>query len=594
MVALLPRPHIIRYPAIPFHGHLHHPPLLQRREFGRVIVEGWLFHESAKIRRVAATVDLQAWQYLQQEGSLPYVAGLFPQFPQAVASRIHGPIDVPSQLLQPLSVRVYAELEDGSWHLCHAERTHLYGDEQAKAPYAPFSRVLFARSAWALRKACIESGFAIPLNHWFLRALREVWHEYQTRAPRRLSAAFEAPAEIAAANAKPPAKVTLITHNLNFEGAPLFLLEYAEHLSRNGVKLSVTSAAEGPLRSRFEAVGASVTIVDTAPLLKSDDSRALRENSRALARGIDLTDADLVIANTLSAYWGIHLAHAAGRPSLFYIHESTTPENFYFGYMSPATLPVVKETFALASHVSFLTDATRRYYHPDLIRANHSINPGWIDLGQADRYRARNPRVELRKRLGLSPETKLIINVGTVCNRKGQHIFVRAVDLLWRRAPALANQCEFWMIGGRDSAYDGAINDLLLQLKRDNVRVVREASEPYAYYGAADLFVCSSYEESFPRVVLEAMAFSLPIVSTDVHGIPEMTRHEREALLVPAGDSAALADAMLQALSKVDLAKSLAREARQRVAEKYDAATLLPHHFKLASMVAARTATSRL
>src|SRR6185312_7855391 len=99
------------------------------------------------------------------------------------------------------------------------------------------------------------------------------------------------------------------------------------------------------LRSRFEAIGASVATVDIVPLLKSDDSRALRQNIRTLAGEIDLTEADLVIANTLSAYWGIHLAHAIGRPSLLYIHESTTPENFYFGYMSPATLPVVKETF---------------------------------------------------------------------------------------------------------------------------------------------------------------------------------------------------------------------------------------------------------
>ncbi|HEY4248102.1 MAG TPA: glycosyltransferase family 4 protein [Lacunisphaera sp.] len=594
VVSRLPRPHVIRYPAIPFHGHLHHPPLLQRMEFGRVIVEGWLFHESAKIRRVAATVDLQAWQFLRQEGSLPYVAGLFPQFPQAAASRIHGPIDVPSQLPQPLSVRVYAGLEDGSWHLCHAERTYLYDDEQAKAPYVPFSPALFARSAWALRKACIANGFSVPVNHWFLRALREVWQEYRTRAPRRPSPAVKTPAGVAAVGTKPPAKVTLITHNLNFEGAPLFLLEYAEHLSRNRVKLAVVSAIDGPLRKRFEAVGASVITVDIAPLLKSADSGALRENIRALAGMIDLTGADLVVANTLSAYWGIHLAHAAGRPSLFYIHESTTPENFYFGYMSPATLPVVKETFAIASHVSFLTDATRRYYRPDLIRANHSINPGWIDLGQVHRYRAGNPRDELRKRLGLSPETKLIVNVGTVCNRKGQHIFVRAVDLLCRRAPELVSQCEFWMIGGRDSAYDDAINDLLVQFKWDNLRVVREASEPYAYYAAADLFVCSSYEESFPRVVLEAMAFELPIASTDVHGIPEMTRHDREALLVPAGDSAALADAMFKLLSNTPLAKSLALEARHRVAEKYDAASLLPQHFSLASAVAARTAMPEL
>jgi len=588
VAAALPVPHITRYPAIPFHGHLHHPPLLQRTEFGRVVVEGWLFHESAKIRCIAASVDLQAWQILRQEGSLPYVAGLFPQFPQAAASRIYGPIDVPSQLPQPLSVRVYAELEDGSWHLCHVQRNHFYGDEQSKAPYAHFSAITFARSVRALRTACLERGFAVPLNRWFYRALREVWLEYRVRAPRGKSPKLPVMTDATPVAAGLPRNVTLITHNLNFEGAPLFLLEYAEHLADKGIKLAVISAAEGPLRSRFEALAATVAIVDPAPLLKSANARELRANLQALGRRIDLTRADLVVANTLSAYWGVHVARLAGRRSLFYIHESTTPDTFYFGYMAPATLPVVKETFALASHVSFLTDATRRYYLPHLLPANHSINPGWIDLRRVDRYRAENPRRKLKAALGLSPDKRLIVNVGTVCNRKGQHIFVRAADLLWRRAPELASQCEFLMIGGRDSAYDNAIHDLLGQLKRDNLRVIKEAPEPYAYYGAADLFVCSSYEESFPRVVLEAMAFSLPIVSTDVHGIPEMARADREAILIPAGDSSAQADAMIRVLSDENLARSLARHARARVRDFYDAAALLPRHLALTCAVAAR------
>ncbi len=587
VAGLLPLPHVTRYPAIPFHGHLDHPPLLQRTEFGRVIVEGWLFHETEKIRRVAATVDLQAWQILDHEGAHPYVARLFPQFPHAAACRIHGSIDVPAQLPQPLSVRVYAELPDGSWHLCHVERNHLYGDEQYKAPYARFSLITFARSARALRRACLQRGLAVPLDKWFLRGLREVWQEYRARAPRQAWRPPAAATPPAPPTGKMPGTVVLITHNLNFEGAPLFLLEYGGHLATQGVKLSVISAGEGPLRARFEALGARVEIVDTTPLLKTKNARVLRAALLALAPQVNLAGADLVVANTLSAYWGVHLARAAGKHSLFYIHESTTPDSFYFGYMAPATLPVVKQAFALASHVSFLTAATRRYYQPLLTRPNHSINPGWIDLVRLDRFRAENSREKLRTQLGLSPATRLVVNIGSVCNRKGQHIFARAVDLLWRRQPELAGQCEFLMVGGRQTAYDGAIVDLLGYLKHANLRVIPETPEPYVYYGAADMFVCSSYEESFPRVVLEAMAFALPIVSTDVHGIPEMTRPDCEAVLVPAGDSNALATAMARVLADDNLARSLATNARARVAANYDAARLLPLHAALAARVAA-------
>lgn len=585
VAAYLPLPHVTRYPALPFRGHLHHPPVIQRAEFGRLIVEGWLFHETEKIRRVAATVDLQAWQILEHAQPYSYVAGLYPQFPHAAACRIHGSIDVPAQLPQPLSVRVYAELDDGSWHLCHVERDHIYDDEQHKAPYVRFSPFTFIRSVHALRKACEQRGLTVPLNQWFLKAVREMWQEYRARAPRRRLSAPPAPSLQVRSAGTIPNRVVLFTHNLNLEGAPLFLLEYGAYLSNHGAKLVVISASDGPLRVKFEQLGASVATVDLKPLFEAKDAAALRAALRALALTVPLAEASLVVANTLSTYWGVHLAHLAGKPSIFYIHESTTPDSFYFGYMAPATLSVVKATFALATHVSFLTEATRRYYLPQLTRFNHSINPGWIDLARIDHFRAENSRAQLRTQLDLSTEAHVVVNIGTVCNRKGQHIFARAVDLLWRRQPELASRCEFLMVGGRDSPYDHAIADLLRYLNRPNLHVVAETPAPHAYYGAADFFVCSSYEESFPRVLLEAMAFGLPIVSTHVHGIPEMARAEQEAVLVPPGDSSALANAMARVLADHALAQALAYRGRLRVTAHYDAALLLPRHASLASNI---------
>ncbi|MEJ1971468.1 MAG: glycosyltransferase family 4 protein [Lacunisphaera sp.] len=115
-----------------------------------------------------------------------------------------------------------------------------------------------------------------------------------------------------------------------------------------------------------------------------------------------------------------------------------------------------------------------------------------------------------------------------------------------------------------------------------------ETGEIYRYYGAADLFVCSSYEESFPRVVLEAMAFELPVASTGVHGIPEMARPGREALLVAPGDSAALAAALRQLLASPETGANLARQARARVPE-FDLNAVLPRHVELLRALARST-----
>jgi glycosyltransferase involved in cell wall biosynthesis len=85
--------------------------------------------------------------------------------------------------------------------------------------------------------------------------------------------------------------------------------------------------------------------------------------------------------------------------------------------------------------------------------------------------------------------------------------------------------------------------------------------------------------------VLEAMAFALPILSTNVHGIPEMARPDREALLVPPGDTAALAEGLHRLLAAPEPGRSLAASALARVGE-FDLARVLPRHLALARELA--------
>lgn len=330
-------------------------------------------------------------------------------------------------------------------------------------------------------------------------------------------------------------------------------------------------------------------VIPDAPLLAPADALALQHALADAADRVDLRETDLIVANTLSAYWGVHLAHRTRLPVLFYIHESTSPRCFFRGLMPPAALALIEESFRLADRVSFLTASTQGYYAGLSDESNYCLNPGWIDLANIDRFRATHSRDALRTRLGIPKGKQLVLNPGTVCDRKGQHLFARAVDLLWRFAPELAATAEFLMVGGRDTAYDRELLAFLRELNRPNLHIVPETADIYAYYGAADLFVCSSYEESFPRVVLEAMAFGLPIVSSGVHGVLEMVRADREALLVPPGDSAALASAMQRLLVSPEAGRTLAMAARARVATEYDSRVVLPRHAALAQALVAKT-----
>ncbi|HET7536113.1 MAG TPA: glycosyltransferase family 4 protein, partial [Candidatus Didemnitutus sp.] len=371
-----------------------------------------------------------------------------------------------------------------------------------------------------------------------------------------------------AAAARTPPSFLLVTHNLNYEGAPLFLVEYARALTQatTGARVTVLSLKDGALRDEFAAAGASVRIADQSEP--------------------DWREFDLVVANTLACHQAITAAHRAGRPTLLYIHESTTPAFFYRD--NPTELPAARAALARATKVSFLTESTRRYYADIGDGSNFCINPGWIDLRGIAAHHSEHSRAALRAKLGLKPDELLVANVGTVCDRKGQHVFIRALELLAQRNAELARRCRFVMVGGRDTPYNELLLAELAELGRPNAEIVRETAHAFDYYGAADLFVCTSYEESFPRVVLEAMAFGLSILASGVHGIPEMVRDGHEAILVPPGDTAALAAGLIHLLGAPDEAARLGAAARKRVEAEFGIATVMPRHLALASELAAR------
>jgi colanic acid/amylovoran biosynthesis glycosyltransferase len=77
--------------------------------------------------------------------------------------------------------------------------------------------------------------------------------------------------------------------------------------------------------------------------------------------------------------------------------------------------------------------------------------------------------------------------------------------------------------------------------------------------------------DSIPTVILEAMAMGLPVVSTDLSGIPEAVAHNTTGVLVRPQDPMALADAVARLLEDRALCDEMGRQARLRVEEMFDA-----------------------
>lgn len=573
VVAALPWPRDLRHAPPPFIGFVDEPVTLTCARYGRIPAFGHLFHAEQKIARLFASVDLQSWQSLSYGRPSPGPAAFYTQQANAVDCGFGGLVDVPAQLPNPVALRLYAELADGSLHLAQVVRVNLHTNEVEKAPLSA-TPTGFASAVAALDAALAAHGVPVHRSDELTRALAELEARATRRSARPIatSAPREAPAHVAA---RLPQRVILATHGLTPQGAPRFLLDLARTLCHAGVAVHVVSAEDGALRAEFAALGARLSIVDLAPAFATGDFSGV-------VKLLDWSAAEVVVANTFTAFWAVHAARAAGRPALLYVHESTSPAEFYGTRVLPAVVELSEQSIERAEAVSFTALSTARYHGG---RQWHT--PGWIDVGAIDRWRSVRTRTASRARFGLRDDELLVANIGTVSDRKGQHTFARAVDLLWRRYPALAEHTKFVLLGGRHMAFDEMLADALAGLGRANLVVHAETTDYLDYYQAADVFACSSYEESTPRVVLEAMALGAPIIASDVHGIPDLVRPDLEAVLVPAGDTAAWCEALARLLAQPDQGRRLAARARARVVERFEAAAVLPRHLALIAEVAA-------
>lgn len=157
-------------------------------------------------------------------------------------------------------------------------------------------------------------------------------------------------------------------------------------------------------------------------------------------------------------------------------------------------------------------------------------------------------------------ETLSIVFAGTVCRRKGFHHLAEALEALgdipWRLAVAGA-------------IYDGMEESLAGFFRRDNVvyKGVLSRSELASLFAANEVFVFPSLAEGSARVVFEAMACGACVVTTPNSG--SVVEDGVSGRLVPAGDPAALADALRDLHRRRSEARRLGERARSVVRERY-------------------------
>jgi glycosyltransferase involved in cell wall biosynthesis len=113
-------------------------------------------------------------------------------------------------------------------------------------------------------------------------------------------------------------------------------------------------------------------------------------------------------------------------------------------------------------------------------------------------------------------------------------------------------------------AGEGKLLDDLRRRAGENVTFLGFVRDHAAFFGALNVFLMPSRSEAWGLAALEAMAHGVPVIASNVGGLPEIVESGNGGWLVPAGDPAALARAIMEAASSPYRLHEQGQRARQR------------------------------
>ncbi|MFH1372622.1 MAG: glycosyltransferase family 4 protein [bacterium] len=182
----------------------------------------------------------------------------------------------------------------------------------------------------------------------------------------------------------------------------------------------------------------------------------------------------------------------------------------------------------------------------------------------------RDAAADLRSRYRLPEDSIVAVTVGRFVRQKGHIHLVYAASALNSRHDNL-----FFLLLG-----DGPMReDLQLRIRQLNLE------ERFVFAGmvdnvasllsGADLMIHPSIEEPFGIALLEGMRAGLPVVATEVGGIPEVVTADRTALLVPPADAVSLSTAIDMMLTSKTRMKAFGQAGQQRWRTEFPADTMV-------------------
>jgi colanic acid/amylovoran biosynthesis glycosyltransferase len=300
---------------------------------------------------------------------------------------------------------------------------------------------------------------------------------------------------------------------------------------------------------------------------------SIKENFKSpkfLSRAVAAVPMGALFARQIKAFGAEHLhAHFASHPTLvaYVVHRLTgisysLTAHAHDIYVERAMLEEKLQHSRLIVTISEFNQRLLQQLYGDSISRKTSVIHCGIDNKL---FQARSDKAP--------GDVFTIACVGSLRDYKGQMYLVKACALL--AAEKIPFQCYFAGDGADRPDLEAEIQNLGLQntvhiLGYQTLDKVRDLLNKADVFVLPSVVTASGKMEGIPVALMEALAMSIPVITTQISGIPELVIHNETGLLVPERDATALKDALIKLHKNPQLGQSLAVRGREHVIEEFD------------------------
>jgi len=195
-----------------------------------------------------------------------------------------------------------------------------------------------------------------------------------------------------------------------------------------------------------------------------------------------------------------------------------------------------------------------------------------IPNGVDGNYESRNTNQELREKLGISLQDKVIITVSRLVEKNGIADLIKAMVFIKGN---YFEPVKLLIVGDAEPrlSLESDLKNLTRELRLGSEVIFAGAvrhESIFSYLSLANVFVRPSYSEGLGTAFLEAMAVGVPVIGTRVGGIVDFIEEGQTGLYCAIGDSQDIGRKVIHVLSDKELHDKLARQGQKLIQQKYD------------------------